>query len=92
MIIKKKSLLVAFVSGIVISLVLVTTIAGYLLYIEMRDRNFRAVYAEAIKKMSAKAYAKQIDFFRLKAVIGKRGVFKGRPMVEGFLNLEVKMP
>jgi len=84
-IIKKKSLVVALISSLVISLVLVMTIVAYLLYIEMRDRNFRSSYAEAIKKISARAYAKQIEFFRLRAVIGRDGAFRGRPMVEGVL-------
>ncbi len=85
MIIKKKSLLVALVSSVLISMVLVTTIVAYLLYIEMRDRNFRSSYDAAMKKASARAYAKQIEFFRLKAVTGEEGPLKGRLLVEGVL-------
>jgi len=85
MIIKKKSLIVAIVSSLVISIVLVMTVISFLLYTEMQTRNFLAYYEDAIRKTSAKTYAKQIDFFRLKAVIGRDGAFRGRPMVEGVL-------
>lgn len=85
MLIKKKSLIVAVVSSLVISIVLVMTVISYLLYTEMRNGKFLAYYEDAIRRTSARTYAKQIDFFRLKAVIGRDGAFKGRPMVEGVL-------
>lgn len=83
MIIKKKSIIVAAVSSIVISIVLAATVAAYLLYVEIETRNFLAGYDESMKKLSARAYAKQVEFFRLKAMIGRDGAFKLRPIVEG---------
>lgn len=44
MIFKKKNLIVALVSGVVISLVLIMTLVGYLVYIEIRESNARSVY------------------------------------------------
>lgn len=85
MIIKKKSIIVAAVSGMLVSIVLTATVAAYLLHVEINTRNFRGHYEEAIKKLSAKAYAKQIDFFRLRAVIGTEGAFRLKPIVEGVM-------
>jgi len=51
MIIKKKSLIVAFVSGCLISLVLILTLIGYAAYLELKNENFIRVYECALEKI-----------------------------------------
>ena len=46
MLIKKKSLLVALVSSVVIALVMILTLAGYFLYLEFKAEEFRRHYQE----------------------------------------------
>ena len=50
MIIKRKSLIVAVLSSIVVSLVLVLTLVGYAAYTELKGREFRRLYQIQIKE------------------------------------------
>ncbi|MFH0764285.1 MAG: hypothetical protein V1927_04725 [Candidatus Omnitrophota bacterium] len=51
MIIKKKSLIVALVSGFIISLVLILTLIGYAAYLELKNENFIRSYECAMEKL-----------------------------------------
>lgn len=51
MILKEKSLIVALVSGFIISAVLVFTLIGYLAYIELKGEESRRAYRELFRKI-----------------------------------------
>jgi len=51
MIIKKKSLIVAFVSGCLISLVLILTLIGYTAYLELKNENFIRAYECMLERL-----------------------------------------
>ena len=87
MIIKKKSLIVAFVSSFVISLVLVLTLVGYVIYTELREEEYKNTYQHLLQKANAKTYSKHIEVTKLAAKIGSAGALKNKPILEGlFVN------
>ena len=53
MLIKRKSLIVALISSFVIALVLVLTLFGYLVYIELKGEGVRRSYHGALRKIKA---------------------------------------
>lgn len=86
MIIKKKSLIVALVSSFVIALVLVLTLVGYLVYLEIRERNVQYAYQELLAKVNARVYARHLVVSGLAARIDNVGPLKGKPVVEGAIK------
>lgn len=56
MLIKRKSLAVVIVSGFVISSVLVFTLVGYAVYMELRDREAKLAYEHALERVKAKPH------------------------------------
>lgn len=52
MIIKKKSLVVALVSGVIISAVLILTLIGYIIYVELRAEEFKRQYQINLQKIT----------------------------------------
>ncbi|MDD5421911.1 MAG: hypothetical protein WC592_03440 [Candidatus Omnitrophota bacterium] len=86
MIIKKKSLIVAFVSSFVIFCVLVLTLVGYIVYQEIKSEEFRLSYIYELEKINARFYAKFIDISKLNAKMENSGPLKGNPIIEGVLK------
>lgn len=85
-IIKKKSMVVAFVSGFIICLVLALTLVGYIVYLEMGEEKSKAAYRDLMEKASAKFYAKYIEVARLGANIESTGALRGKPVLEGIIR------
>lgn len=83
MLIKKKNLIVALVSSIVIALVLILTLVGYYIYLEFKGEEFRRYYQELLGKAKARVYSKYIEIEKLDARIENTGALKGKPIVEG---------
>lgn len=52
--IKKKSLIVALVSGFIISSVMILTLIGYVAYLEIKGREEALSYDYALRKIKAK--------------------------------------
>lgn len=50
MLIKKKSLIVALVSSIVISSVMILTLVGYMVYLEIKSGEFKRTYQHLVHK------------------------------------------
>ena len=50
--IKKKSLIVALVSGLVVALVLVLTLIGYVICIELKAEESKRSYQDILRKIS----------------------------------------
>ena len=86
MLIKKKSLIVALVSSFVICLVLIMTLVGYAVYLELKDEESRKVYQAMLQKVNAQYYAKHIEVARLSATVESAGALKGQPVVEGIVR------
>ncbi len=86
MLIKKKSLVVALVSSLVIALVLILTLAGYFIYLEFKGEEFRRHYQELLGKAKAKVYSKYIEIEKLDARIENAGALKWKPIVEGVVT------
>jgi len=86
MLIKKKSLIVAFVSAVVISIVMVINLIGYMLYLEMKDDESERRYRSDLQKVNAKLYAKYIEIARLGASFESAGALNGRPVLEGIIR------
>lgn len=83
MLIKKKSLLVSLVSSFVIALVLILTLVGYFVYIELKGEEFRRKYQDLLGEAKARVYSKHIDIFGIDAKIENAGTLKGKPVIEG---------
>ncbi len=86
MIIKKKSLIVALVSSVVIAAVLVPTLIGYVVYIEFKGKEARMIYQDLLQKMNARTYSKYIEISNLDAKVEPSGVLKGKPVIEGVVK------
>ncbi len=92
MLIKKKSLIVTLVSSFVIASVLVMTLAGYVIYTELKAEELRNVYQGLLQKINAKSYSKYIEVSNLDAKIETTGVLKGKPVIEGVIKNKGNKP
>jgi len=86
MLIKKKSLIVAIISSLVICLVLVMNLAGYLIYLEMKDDEREKAYRVNLREVNAKVYSKHIEIARLDAGFDRTGTLKGEAVLEGIVR------
>lgn len=86
MLIKRKSLIVGLVSSLVISIVLVMTLVGYSIYLELKSRDFGRIYQELLEKAKARVYSRHLEAFGLDARIENTGALKGRPVIEGAIT------
>lgn len=86
MLIKKKSLIVALVSSVVICLVLVINLIGYLIFLEMRDNDLNNAYQALLQKVNAKVYSKNIEIVRLSAGFEREGTLSGKAVLEGIIR------
>lgn len=86
MLIKKKSLIVALVSSLVICLVMVVNLIGYLIYLEVKDRDLDTAYRSTLQKVNAKVYAKHIEVARLSAGFERTGPLSGKAVLEGIVR------
>ncbi|MFA5145862.1 MAG: hypothetical protein WC515_00560 [Candidatus Omnitrophota bacterium] len=86
MIIKKKSMIVAVMSSVVISIVLVMTLIAYLTYIELKGEEFRRSYQVLLQKVNARVYARHLEISGLDARIEASGPLKGKPVIEGSIK------
>lgn len=86
MLIKKKSVIVALVSSLVIALVLILTLVGYFVYLEFKGEEFKRYYSELLLKAKARVYSKYIDIAKLDVRIESTGPLKGKPIIEGVVT------
>lgn len=61
MIIKKKSLVVVLVSGFLISAVLILTLIGYVIYVELKDEESKMTYQESLKSIKSEINHENTD-------------------------------
>lgn len=86
MLIKKKSVIVALVSSLVIALVLILTLVGCFAYLEFKGEEFKRYYSELLLKAKARVYSKYIDIAKLDVRIESTGPLKGKPIIEGVVT------
>jgi len=86
MILKEKSLLVALISSVVVSLVLILTLVGYVIYTELKGEEFKRSYENSLHRINAKIYSKYIGTDMLKAGIEKNGPLNTKPIIEGVIT------
>jgi len=80
---KKKSVIVALISGIIVSIVLILTLVGYSIYLELKNEESRISYMYAMDKINARIYGKYIEISGLTAKIEKSGVLRDKAVLEG---------
>ena len=83
MIIKKKSILVIVLSITLITLVLITTLIGFYLYLNWKEENTKSLYLTSLYELNAKLYAKYISITSILIKIDEEEFFKGKPIIEG---------
>lgn len=86
MLIKKKSLVVALISSMVICLVLVVNLIGYLIYLELKDKDLDKAYHTMLQKVNAKVYARHIEIAKLSAGFESTGPLSGNAVLEGIVR------
>lgn len=84
--IKKKSLLVAFVSSFILSAVLVLTLVSYIVYLEIKEKDLNASYRHSLEEINAELYASYIDVTDITAKIENSGALRGSPIIVGTLK------
>jgi len=83
---KKKSVVVALISGFIVSIVLILTLVGYSVYLELKNEESRISYMYALDKISARIYGKYIELSGLTAKIERSGALKDKAVLEGTIN------
>lgn len=53
-ILKKKSFIVAFISSLILSAVLILTLIGYVAYLELKDKELKASYEHQLSELKAR--------------------------------------
>jgi hypothetical protein len=86
MFIKPKSLIVVILSSVVISSVLIFTLIGYYMYIELKERDVEKACSDSIKKMQARIFSKHIEISQLSCEMGTSGPLKGKAVISGVVK------
>jgi len=86
MILKKKSLIVTIVSALVLSSVLILTLVGFVMYVEIRNEESKILYRHSLGRSNAKIYGKHIEISELAAKTEDSGALKGKNIVKGILK------
>ncbi|MFH1996069.1 MAG: hypothetical protein ABIJ27_03615 [Candidatus Omnitrophota bacterium] len=81
--IKRKSLLVITVSSIVISLALIFSLTGYLIYLEITVRGSRAESRRIDGILQARRYSSNISISKVSVKIEPSGALLNKPILEG---------
>lgn len=83
---KTKSANVIIYSSIVIAIVIVSTIAGYTLYIQWKEDTNSLHYRRSIAKLTAEMFAKDIVLSNVNVKVWKDAPFTGIPVLEGSIK------
>lgn len=86
MILKKKSLIVALVSGFVLSCVLILTLIGYIAYIELKNEESKRSYQYSLGRLNARVYEKYLEVSALTAKTEDAGALRGKNIVGGVIK------
>lgn len=84
--IKPKSMIVAIVSSIVISAVLMSTLIGYYMYVELRARDEEKAAVDFMRSAQSRIFSKYVDVSQLSSEIASSGPLKGKPVIKGIVS------
>ncbi len=85
-IVKKKHVLVIVFSSLIISVVFLSTLVGYSIYLQWKEDSFALRYRDAIYRLTAQIFRNNIAVGNVTVKIGEDRPFKGMPMMEGSLK------
>lgn len=86
MFLRNKHANVIIYSSIVIAVVLVSTLAGYTLYIQWKEDSFALKYRNSIYKITAEMFRPEIAISNASAKISEGEPFDGMPVFEGSIK------
>lgn len=86
MFLRNKHANVIIYSSIVIAIVLVSTLAGYTLYIQWKEDSFALKYRNSIYKITAEMFRPEIVISNASAKISEGDPFAGMPVFEGSIK------
>jgi len=86
MLVKKKSVIVALISGFVLSCVLILTLVGYVAYTELKNEESKISYRRMLGRLNAGIYGKFIEIGGLEVRSDESGALHGKNIVEGTLK------
>ncbi|MFH1552946.1 MAG: hypothetical protein ABID83_04845 [Candidatus Omnitrophota bacterium] len=86
MFLKKKHILVIIFSSLIITVVFVSTLIGYSLYIQWKKDSFALRYRNSIYKLTAELFRKDVITSNMSVKIGGKELFPGLPLLEGSLK------
>lgn len=81
--IKLKSIIVIILSSILISSVIILTIFGLSLYTGWKERESAKYHRAELASLNARLYSQFIKIQKIQAKYEKKGVYKGRCLIEG---------
>jgi hypothetical protein len=81
--IKKKHILVIIFSSLIISVVFLSTLAGYMLYIQWKKDVFAVNYRNSIYKLTAELFSKDVVLSNVNVKISDQEPFVGKPVFMG---------
>ncbi|MGB2600748.1 MAG: hypothetical protein WBD00_06840 [Candidatus Omnitrophota bacterium] len=86
MFVKKKHILVILFSSLIISVVFLSTLAGYMLYIQWKKDSFALNYRDSIYKLTAELFNKDVVLSNVSFKIGDQEPFLGKPLFSGSIK------
>jgi len=86
MIIKKKSILVIVVSSVLISLVLITTLIGFYLYLNWKADGNKSSYSNSLRQLNAELYGRHIEISSLRFKLDRDADPAAIPLIEGRIS------
>ncbi|MDD5439278.1 MAG: hypothetical protein PHS37_03735 [Candidatus Omnitrophica bacterium] len=84
--IKQKSIIVIFLSSILIALVFVVTLLGFYLYLTISEDDNELQYRESLSELNAKLYEKYIYLSSVVLKVGTKERFRNKPIIEGRIS------
>ncbi len=85
-ILKKKSIIVITVSSITLSIVILSTFAGFFLYATWKENEGEELYLEKLGSVLAQTYYNKIVITDLEAKISKTYPYKEKPVLKGSIE------
>jgi len=83
---KTKHVLVVAFTSVIVAVVFVTTLVGYGLYMKWKEDSTSDWYNDAIYRLTADMFRKEIVLTNFNAYVPEEGQFKGVPLIEGSIR------
>ncbi|MDP8299519.1 MAG: hypothetical protein P9L88_06430 [Candidatus Tantalella remota] len=86
MFVKKKHILVILFSSLIVTVVFISTLGMYSIYMQWKKDTFASRYRNSIYKLTADIFRKEVIISGISMKIVDKGVFSGMSLVEGDLR------